>query len=413
MNPELTSEAAAAMAPPRRKQPSLFEFTAMLAMLFATVSFSIDAMLPALPEIGAALSPDNLNKAQLVLTAFVFGMGAGTFFAGPLSDAFGRKPAIAGGVALYVLGALLAAMAPTLEMMLLARFIQGLGAAGPRIVGLAMVRDQYSGREMARVTSFVMMIFMLAPAVAPSIGQLIILVAGWRGVFLAFIVFGLTGLLWVSLRQPETLERPHRRPLHLATLVAAAREVLSNREVVIYTMVMTLGFAQMFAMISSAQQIFDITYDRGESFPRWFALMAVISAIGTMLNAKFVMKLGMRKIVSWAYLMQVVSAGLMLALTLGDALSPALKFPVFFIWAVSLMFMAGVTFGNLNALALQKMGHIAGMAASIVAAISTVFAVLIAAPIGLMFNGTPVPLVSGALICSALAWLLMRQTEEF
>lgn len=382
----------------------------MIAMLFATIAFSIDAMLPALPQIAAELTPDAVNHAQLILTAFVLGMGLGTAFAGPISDATGRKPAIAGGFALYIGGAILAHYAPTIELLLAARVIQGLGAAGPRIVGLALVRDLYEGREMARVTSFAMTIFMIVPAVAPSIGALIIGFAGWRAVFLAFVLFGLIATGWVSLRQPETLTPAHRRPLSGHNILLSAREVLSNRDIRIYTVVMTLGFGQMFGLLSSAQQLFSETYDQGENFPKWFALMAGIAATASILNAKLVMRVGMRRLATDAYLWQAISSVVVMALVLGGIGTGSFGFAVFFLWGSSVFFMAGLTFGNLNALALQRMGHIAGMAASVISAISTVFAVMIAGPLGQAFDGTAVPVIAGVVLCSTLAWLLMRRT---
>lgn len=399
------------MFKPHRPLP-MPEFIALLALLFATIAFSIDAMLPALPQIARELTPADVNRAQLVLTSFVLGMGLGTFLVGPISDALGRKPTISGGFALYIAAAIVAAYSQSLEALLIARFIQGLGAAGPRIVGLAMVRDLYSGREMARVTSFVMMIFILVPAVAPSIGQVIIAVAGWRSVFFAFVTFAVVGLIWLNLRQPETLPPARRRPLSPAPLRAAAAEVLADRDVRLYIVVLTLGFGQMFALLSSAQQIFDISYGRGAAFPQWFALMALLAGSGTLINARFVMRLGMRRLAKDAYLMQIC-ASLVALVLLGTGLLPEpLRFGVFFLWAVSVFFMAGVTFGNLNALAMQTMGHIAGMAASVVSALSTVAAVAIAAPIGLMFNGTPIPILCGTLLCSTLAWVLMRRSVE-
>ncbi len=397
--------------PNTRPALSMPEFTAMLAMLFATIAFSIDAMLPALPQIAAELTPDRINSAQLVLTSFVLGMGVGTFLSGPISDATGRKVAITAGFAIYMVAAVVAARAQTLESLLIARFVQGLGAAGPRIVALAMVRDIYSGREMARVTSFVMMVFILIPAFAPAIGQGIIAVTGWRGVFWAFVLFGLVAAIWLNLRQPETLPSERRRPLRPAPLWSAAREVLANREVRIYIAVLTLGFGQMFALLSSAQQLF-AAYGQGPHFPMWFALMALLSGSGTVLNARFVMRLGMRRIATDAYLMQICSSTLTLALLLSGILAGNWAFAVIFLWSVTVFFMAGVTFGNLNALAMQEMGHIAGMAASVVAAISTVAAVAVAAPVGLMFNGTATPIVLATLICSGVAWLLMRRTMD-
>jgi len=393
-----------ARAEPRRLP--LPEFTAMLAVLFATVAFSIDAMLPALPEIAEELSPGASNRAQLVLTAFVLGLGLGTLVTGPLSDAIGRRATIAAGFGLYVLGAALAAMAPTLELLLLARLLQGLGAAGPRIAGLALVRDLYAGREMARVTSFVMMIFILIPAVAPAIGQGIIALAGWRGIFLAFILFAGIGLTWLFLRQPETLPPERRRPMRPRAIGAAVAEVLRDGDVRLYIVVLTLGFGQMFALLSSAQQLFAETYGRGESFPLWFAAMAILSGIGTLANAWLVMRLGMRRMALAAYQAQTVISAAVLWL----ALVSGAGFPAFFLWATSVFLMAGLTFGNLNALALEKMGHIAGTAASVVSAISTVAAVVVAVPIGLAYDGTPVPILAGTLVCSAGAWALLRRT---
>ncbi len=393
------------------RQP-LPEFIAMLALIFAVVAFSIDSMLPALPQIAAELSPRNVNRAQLVLTAFVGGMGLGLLLAGPLSDALGRKPVIIAGFSIYALAAIAAVFADSLELLLAARVVQGLGAAAPRIVSLALVRDLYQGREMARITSFAMMIFILVPAVAPSIGAVIIHFVGWRGVFGAFVVLAAVGSLWLGLRQAETLPPASRRPLTPRSFAASAREVLSNRQVQLITVVITLGFGQMFALLSSAQQLFVETYRTGDNFPLWFAAMALLSGTGTVLNARYVMRLGMRRIVASAYRMQVVVSGVMAVLVFCDLLPEALRFPAFFLWAVSVFFMAGVTFGNLNAMALQSMGHVAGMAASVVAAVSTIGAVLIAAPVGLAYDGTARPIIIATLVCSSLALWLMRRIHE-
>ena len=396
---------------PVRRLP-MPEFIAMLAFLFATIAFSVDAMLPALPEIATAMNLADVNKAQLILTFFIAGMGVGTLFAGPISDSIGRKRAITIGFVIYGCAAFAAIFAESLELLLAARFIQGLGAAGPRIVGLALVRDLYQGREMARITSFVMMVFIIVPALAPALGAGIILFSGWHGVFIGFVVFGIIGATWLNLRQAETLAPERRRPLEIASLKQAAREVLNNRHVMMCTLLLTLGFGQMFALLSSAQQLFGQTYGKGADFPFWFAAMALLSGSATVLNAIFVVRFGMRRIAKWAYIMQTCVSSVMLVLILTGVLPDWLAFPAFFFWAVSVFFMAGVTFGNLNALALQSMGHIAGTSASIVAAISTVAATLIAAPVGLLYDGTPVPVITATLICSGLAWYLMRFLDD-
>ncbi|WP_108481961.1 multidrug effflux MFS transporter [Oceaniglobus ichthyenteri] len=388
------------------------EFIALMAMMMATVAFSIDAMLPVLPEIAAELSPDAPNKSQLILTSFVMGMGLGTFFAGPISDAIGRKTTILAGFALYAFGAIVATFAPTLETLLFARLVQGLGAAGPRIVSTAMIRDLYAGRRMAQILSFVTMIFILVPAIAPFTGSLIIAAFGWRSIFVAFVGFSMIGAFWMTLRQPETLAPEHRRALAFAPLKRALVEVVSHPMVRLYIAVLSLGFAQLFAMLSSIQQLFDEVFGRGDSFPLWFMAIAIVSGSATVINARLVMRLGMRRLAIAAFSSQtVISAVLLLANSAGIVPAP-LAFPLFFVWVVSVFFLAGLTFGNLNALALEPMGHIAGMAASTVGGVSTVLSVLIAVPIGLAFNGTTLPVMMGTFLCSALAWWLMRKSRE-
>ncbi|EEW25997.1 multidrug effflux MFS transporter [Rhodobacter ferrooxidans] len=385
------------------------EFIAMLAMLFATVAFSIDAMLPALPEIAAELTPDAPNAAQLILTSFVLGMGLGTLFVGPLSDTFGRKPVILAGAALYSLAALAAWVAPTLETMLLARMVQGLGAAAPRIVSLALVRDLYRGREMARVVSIATMFFTLVPAVAPALGMAIIAGFGWRAIFLAFVLFSAVSILWLHLRQAETLPPPLRRPLHFTPLLAALREVLSHRVIVLAIAVQTLCFAALFGTLSSTQQVFDQHYGMAATFPYWFAGIALAAGSASLLNARLVVRLGMRHMVTVTLAVQMLASTAMALLTWAGMWPATLDFPAYLLWTCGVFFMTGLTIGNLNALALEPVGHIAGMAASVSGAIATVASVAIAVPVGLAFDGTAVPLQAGVAVFAGLGWLLMRR----
>ncbi|MDX1780175.1 MAG: multidrug effflux MFS transporter [Thalassovita sp.] len=391
----------------QRAPLSRVEFIAMLAMLFATVAFSIDSMLPALPEIARELSPENANRAQLVLTSFVLGMGVGTFFTGPLSDMFGRKPVILAGAGLYIAGAAMTYSAQGLELVLAARVIQGLGAAAPRVVGLAIVRDLYAGRGMARIMSFAMMVFTLVPAVAPLIGSWIIVLSDWRGIFIAFILFALFSSGWLALRQTETLPREARRPMHPVALWQAVRDMFSHHTVRFSILAQTLCFSFLFISISLIQPIFDEVFGKAESFPYWFAGMALMSGSASLLNAALVMRYGMRVLATFALATQ---AGLSVLVTViwlaglqGDPM-----FYVFLVWMTTVFFTVGLTLGNLNAITMEPLGHIAGTAASVSGGLATVFGAAVAAPVGLAFNGTPLPLTLGVATAAVLGWASLQ-----
>ncbi|RLJ41835.1 DHA1 family bicyclomycin/chloramphenicol resistance-like MFS transporter [Litoreibacter meonggei] len=385
----------------RLSQP---EFIALIAATMALTAFSIDSMLPALPDIAHALSPDAPNRAQLVLTSFVLGMGIGTIVTGPLSDSFGRKPVIFGGALLYIIGAAMAGQAESLETMLASRIVQGLGVAGPRVVAIAIVRDQYEGRSMAAIMSYAMMIFTLVPAVAPLVGSYIIAGFGWRAVFYSFVLFAVLVIGWLMIRQPETLPLEARRPFRLASLVAATKECFSHKVFTLSTLLQVLSLGMLFGCLSSTQQIFETSFGRADTFPRWFALIALVAGTASILNARLVVRLGMQRMISVGFGMQIFfSVAVLLA-----GLFAVVPFPLYIVWTISLFFMAGLVIGNLNALAMEPVGHIAGLAASVLGAVATVLGAAIAAPIGLAFDGTPLPLAVGTSILSVIGYAIVK-----
>jgi len=389
---------------------SRVEFVALMAMLAAMSAFGIDAMLPAMPEIAADLSPTDPNRAQLILSSFILGMGVGTLFTGPLADTLGRRPVVIGTILLYCAGALITWQSQTLGMALTGRLIMGLGAAGPRVLTTAIVRDRHSGPDMARLMSFVMVIFMIVPAVAPAIGAVIIAAAGWRAIFPAFAIFGLVALVWFGLRQPETLPPDRRRALSLRALTGAVAEMFSHRVVVLSVLVQMLAFGILFSMLSSVQGIFD-AYDQGEAFPLWFALIAVVSASASLLNARLVGRIGMLPIVRGMLAVQIGLSALMLV-ALALPLPRGVEFAMWMVWCCSVFFQGGLVIGNVNAIAMQPVGHIAGLAASVIAAVSTVGSVVLSVPVGLAFDGTALPLAAGILVLAVLALgltLMMRR----
>lgn len=396
--------------PTPTRPPAFAELVILLAALMSLMAFSIDSILPALPDIASEFVPGNVSRAQLVVSIFVLGTGVGQLFIGPFSDSYGRRAALSFGIGLFVLGAVAGIMANSLETLLAARFVQGLGAAASRIVSQSVTRDMFSGRAQARVGSLVFTFFVIVPAVAPLIGQAIIGVVGWRGLFGSYVLLGLAVLSWFLLRQPETLKPENRRAFRIGQIYLAMAEVMRSRITMRYLMVMTLGFGQLMAYLSSAQEVYVDALGAGSRFPMYFALVALVSGASGVLNARLVMRLGMRPLASVAFGSQLVIAGAVWGLWAAgafDGLSQHTQLWIFIGWSVTLFFMNGLTFGNVTALAMEPLGHIAGTASAVLGAFSSILSVMIAIPIGLAFDGSPKPLMLGVAVCSALAFALV------
>ena len=400
------------MAEEKQTSISTTELVAILAMLAATTAFSIDAMLPVMPEIAGDLSPDDPNRVQLIVATFLVGMGLGTLFTGPLSDAYGRRSIAVGGAIVYCLAAICAALAPNIETILAARLVQGLGAAGPRVVALAMTRDLFSGRQMARVISFVMMVFALVPVFAPTLGAVIAWAFGWRMIFGSFVVFSIASVGWLLLRQPETLPIESRRPFRISEIINGVAEIGTNKKVVRAVIAQSLIYAMLFVVLMTSQPVFDHVFNRGTSYPFWFGLCAAISASASMINAAIVVRLGMQTVVARSLALQVLTSLVFLGVLgttsgYGDGV-----FAIFFVWMISVFFMAGLGIGNLNAIAMEPVGHIAGLAASIISASATVIGAVVAVPVSLAFNGTPLPALLGTLAAAVVCFFLVRGLDN-
>jgi MFS transporter, DHA1 family, multidrug resistance protein len=262
---------------------------------------------------------------------------------------------------------------------------------------------------MAQIMSFVMMVFMIVPAAAPALGAVVIAGYGWRGVFWTFLVFAVVAGTWVLLRQPETLAVESRRPLRISTLLAGVRVVLTNRIALASIAAQTMVYGALFGTLSSVQPIFAQTFDREASFPAWFALIALCSSGASLTNALLVRRLGMLRVIVAVFAVLVVLSAVMAGLTLAGGMAPQMAFVVFFIWVTAVFAMAGMTIGNLNALAMEPMGAIAGLAASVILAVPTILGAIIAAPLGLAFDGTPGPLALGITVCVGMALAIMPQ----
>lgn len=383
----------------------LGEFATLTALLFSLVALSIDAMLPAFPAIAEDLFIESENDVQLVIGLFFLGNGFGQLLFGPLSDSFGRRPMILIGLIVFMIGCVMSMVAQSFELLLIGRILQGVGAAGPRTVTVSMVRDLYSGVEMARIMSIAMAIFILVPTLAPAIGQVVILFFGWRYIFLLFLLMSCLALAWLVLRQPETLLKVERRTLSISMLLSSFMFVCRNRSVVGYVLAMGVIFGAFVGFLSSAQQVFEYTFSTGKWFPLCFASLAITLGIASLVNSRLVKLIEMQRIVLMAnYLVVIVSAIYALLYVLGylDGLV------TFMVWGGLCFFGLGLMFGNLNTLAIQPLGEVAGMGAAIIGFGSTIISIILGVPIGRAFNLTEFPLVLGFVIMGTVSLCLVK-----
>lgn len=383
----------------------------MMALLISLTALSIDAILPALPAIGADLGVTRANDTQLVISAVFFGLAGGQIFYGPLSDSFGRKRVLYLALILYMLGTLIGLAASDFSMLLVGRFVQGIGAAGPRIITIALVRDQHKGAAMARIMSFVMAVFILVPVVAPALGQTILLFAGWRAIFWGFLVLAAIALAWFAWRQPETLRDDRRIPFSIARIVMAVREVCTNPTALGYTIAAGFVFGAFIGFLISAQQILQQQYALGVLFPLYFAILSLGLGAASVTNAKMVLRYGMRFLCHWALIVLSILSILFFVFATIKAGHP----PLFSLIAYLLVafFCFGILFSNFNAMAMEPLGHIAGVGASVVASLTTFMSLFAGTIIGQSYNGTVLPLVAGFALLglASLAmtrWVLRR-----
>lgn len=367
------------------------QFVAYIAALMATNAIAIDSMLPALPEIGHALGIDTANHTQLVVTAYLLGFGAAQIIYGTLSDRFGRKPVLLFGLAIYVLASVVAAFAGSFTVMMAARVSQGIGAAASRVLATSIVRDCYAGRQMAQVMSLAFIVFLAVPILAPSIGQIIMLVAPWRAIFGLLTLFGAVLIAWTVLRLPETLHSGDRVPISVAGISHAAMAVIRSRITVGYMLAMTMVMGGLFGFINSAQQIFADAFHAPHLFTTVFALIAVFMALSSLLNARIVGRLGMRRVSHTALLGYIGVSILHLVIVL-LGLETIWSFAIL---QAALMFCFGLVASNFNAMAMEPVGHVAGTASSLLGFVSTVGGALLGFLVGQHFDGTTLPLSVG------------------
>ncbi len=385
--------------------PPGVELIALVALTTSLVAMSIDTMLPALGTMASELGAAHPNDRQLVLGAFFGGLSLGQLLVGPISDTTGRRPAMFAGIGIFTLGTLLCALAQDFAVLLVGRALAGFGAAGPRIVSTALVRDVYAGRGMARVMSFVSTVFILVPVLAPSVGQGVLALASWRAIFYGLALVAALNLAWFALRQPETLPPERRRALSLGPIARAVGETFTTPLTLGYMLASGAIFGAFIAYLSTAQQLFQEQYGLGTLFPVAFGALAAAIGVASFVNARLVMRFGMQKLSRVALLCScTLSTAAFAGAWLLGGHPPLLALMGYML---ACFFFNGILFGNFNARAMEPMGHIAGVAAAVTGSVSGVVALALGTPFGRAYDGSVLPLIAGYMTCG---WLALAAT---
>jgi DHA1 family bicyclomycin/chloramphenicol resistance-like MFS transporter len=392
----------------QNKQSFEFEFVALMASLMSIVALSIDALLPALPEIGTSLGVNNPNNNQMLITMIFLGLGFGQLIFGPLSDSFGRKPIVYIGFIVFIIATFICVSTQSFEMMILGRVLQGVGLSAPRTLSIAIIRDSYSGNYMAKILSFVVMVFILVPIIAPTLGQFLLHYYNWESIFYVNLIFGFLVMLWFWKRQPETLTIEKRIRFSSRVFVNGTKEFLKYKDAIAFTLISGFITGSFMVYLSTSQQIFQEQYNLADMFPYIFASLAISVGLATYLNSQLVVKFGMWRIAYIAIIAYVIISILYVVL-FWSGKNPSITILLSFF---ALQFFAiGFLFGNLRALAMQPLGHIAGIGAAINGFVSTVMAVPIANYIGSFVNNSVLPIFIGFSIFGILSLLVFLRLK--
>ena len=387
-----------------KPKSSQFEFIALMAALMSVVALAIDALLPALDIIGLAIGTSRLIDNQLLITMIFLGLGIGPLLFGPLSDSIGRKPVVYIGFVIFILSSFICVYATSLEVMIAGRILQGIGLSSPRTIAIAIIRDKYSGDYMARIMSFVTVVFLLVPIVAPAMGKLILDLHNWQGIFYIQIFISLLVAFWFWKRQAETLSEENRIRFTPAIISEGFKEVLKHKQTMGYTVISGFVVGSFLVYLSSSQQIFQEQYGLKEEFPYIFAGLAIAIGAAIFLNGTFVVRYGMKRLITLA-LIGYFATSLLYIIFFFDGTNPGIIVLLAFFGIQ--FFCVGFLFGNLRALAMEPVGHIAGIGAAITGFLATMMAVPISTIIGRYVNDSALPLFIGFSICSFLSVLIL------
>ena len=393
------------------KAPGFAEFVALIALTMGITALSIDNLLPAFSPIGIELGVSDPNRLQMLIYAYMAGFAVMQVVYGPLSDVWGRRPVLLSGLAVYAVASLFAVLAGSYDFLIALRVLQGMGAAAARVITVSIVRDRFAGRDMARVMSFVMMIFITVPIFAPGIGNLFLVIGGWRLIFATMLVLSLAVSVWIALRLPETLHPEYRFAFSFGRIAQAFRQTVTTRASLGYATGMALMFGGLLGYLGSSQQVFQTTvYGLGPWFAVAFGGLALVMGLASFVNSRLVRRLGMRRMSHTGICGSVVTASLLLLVAaLYDGRPPLALLAV--ILAAN-QFLFSLTAPNFNAIAMEPLGAIAGTASSLIGFYTTMTGTIIGSIIGQHFNGTVTPMCAGFLACDLACLAIVLWAER-
>jgi len=397
----------------QKNPPVKLEFILLMASLMSIVALAIDAILPAMSAIGITVNSLDSSNNQLLITMIFLGLGFGQLLFGPLSDSFGRKPIVYIGFTVFAIGSIVCVLSHSLEMMVVGRIIQGVGLAAPRTIAIAVIRDMYKGDYMAKIMSFVTTFFILVPVIAPVMGKFILNHYDWTGIFYVQLIMALVVAIWFWKRQPETLKPEYKIKFTRHVFIDGLKELLKYKETIGFTIISGFISGAFIVYLSASQVIFENQYGLIDEFPYIFAGLACGVGLSTFLNGSFVMRLGMWRLSYLAIIVFSVNALLYVLLFWNATTNPAL--PIILIFMAIQFFTIGFIFGNLRAIAMEPIGHIAGIGAAITGFISTIMAVPIANYIGSFVDTTALPLFIGFTVfgfMSLILFLFIKRTRK-
>lgn len=392
-----------------KARTSQIEFILLMACLMSIVALSIDAILPALQSIGKSINTRNSSENQLLITMIFLGLGFGQLIFGPISDSLGRKPVVYVGFIIFAISSFICVFAKNIETMVVGRILQGIGLSASRTISISMIRDRFEGDYMAKIMSFVVAIFILVPIIAPTLGKIFLDNYGWKSIFYSQLIFGIAVLCWFWRRQDETLRPEYKIKFSFSIFFNGTKEFVKHRSAVIFTLISGFITGSFIVFLSSSQHIFQVQYGLIKEFPFIFGALAFSVGLSTFINGNLVIRFGMKSLVTISLLLFTIFS-ITYVFIFYEKINPSIT--VLLSFFVVQFFSIGFLFGNVRSLAMQPLGHIAGIGAAINGFVSTIMAVPIATYIGSYVDATALPLFIGFAICGIISLILLFSVKN-